>query len=124
MLRFEHILDFFGNLEFQFFHDFYSFFDAHSVPCFKGTKLMIVTPFHGVIDADDCVADFRNAIGGIDKIPTKVFARDFRSHIRAVEQYFEFIGKAACRLFRCIYGFKVWFGRDNIFHRLVIENQF
>ncbi|OPZ52357.1 MAG: hypothetical protein BWY90_01155 [Deltaproteobacteria bacterium ADurb.BinA014] len=85
---------------------------------------MVIAPFHRVIDADNCIADFRNTICRVDEVSTQILACNFSGNVRAVKYDFKFIGKATRCLFCFFNGFEYRFGWNNIFHLLVVKNQF
>jgi len=81
----QHFIHLLGDFQFHFFHDFDGFLDAHGIPGFKGSQLMVVAPLHGVVDGHDIVADFTDAVGRIDEVFAQILAGIFTGLVFRVE---------------------------------------
>ena len=118
----QHFIDLLGNFQFQLLHDFDSFFDAHGIPHLEGTQLIIVAPFHGVIDGHDVIADFTNPVGRIDEGFAQIRAREITGLVICIEHMLNGVGNIF-HLFRGGNRVKLRLAGGNIFHRIDIQHQ-
>ena len=89
----DHFFDCGRNLKTVFFHFGNGFDQSDGIPGFKRAHGEIIAPFHGVIDFNDGVGNFRNPVGRINQVVGKDFPGIAGAFVIAVQHGFHFIGR-------------------------------
>jgi len=121
---FQHLFDLLRHLQLQLFHHLDGLADADRIPGLEGTQLVVVTPLHRIVDADDVVADLGNAVCRIDEVVAEIFPGDLSGDVRTVEHHLERRGDPVIAfLLRGGDGLESRLAGRHILHRVVIEHE-